>query len=241
MDNILKTFICKIETTEDGDRKTIKGVASKMGVIDHDGDIIASGAFNKSIHDRGPESNANAKIPLATDHDLRTGAVIGKITRLEEIGDELIIEAVLAKTQKADEIHDQIKLGLINQMSVGFGIIANETEEIDTGRLFKRVKLFEISIVTFGANENTRLNAKSMLLKGLDLSGKQLNRLNTVTNSMAILLRKELSGGEFDSTDIENIIKRYLTAITGTSTSAKTVAPAKSIDLSNADFKLFTD
>lgn len=199
-----KTYACKAK--EENGIKTITGVASKMNVKDLDGDIIVSGAFDKSISERGPDSSANAKILLLADHSMSTGSVIGKITHLEEVDEELVITAQVAETQKAQEIHALIKIGAINQMSVGFRFVEGKFEEIETGFLFKEVALVEISVVTLGANEQTSLEAK-----GLEILGVEKSKAPKIAKEINTAIAKVLAdNGVQANTSIE--IQKAITA-----------------------------
>ena len=55
---------------------------SKFDVVDSDNDMIVKGAFQKSINDRGVESNSNRKIAFLRHHDWQHQ--IGKFLKIEE-------------------------------------------------------------------------------------------------------------------------------------------------------------
>ena len=68
--------------------RRVKIMLSKFNNVDSDGDIIAKGAFAKSIQERGAESQSNRKIKFLRYHDFEHQ--IGVFTKLEETADGLI-------------------------------------------------------------------------------------------------------------------------------------------------------
>ena len=62
--------------------RTVTGFYNAYNFIDSDGDVLIQGSAKKSIKERGPKSNAVAKIKHALNHDLTQ--LPGKIVNLEE-------------------------------------------------------------------------------------------------------------------------------------------------------------
>ena len=56
-----KTVSIKLEDVDEGSRKVV-GYLSAFDKLDSDNDIIRSGAFAKSLKERGVESSSNRKI-----------------------------------------------------------------------------------------------------------------------------------------------------------------------------------
>ena len=52
----------------DAEKRTVEFVANTYFFIDSDQDMLVSGCASKSINDRGPRSNAVAKIKHQSDH-----------------------------------------------------------------------------------------------------------------------------------------------------------------------------
>ena len=65
--------------------------------------------------------------------------------------------------QDAMNLYERVKRGDVNQCSVGFDIIDQSTEVMENGTTvwtLKRVKLYEVSVVTFPAYEDTAVEAR---------------------------------------------------------------------------------
>lgn len=148
-------FVTKLEIKEISEAGTFSGLASVYGIIDTDNDIVASGAFAKSLVTR-PD------VKLLWQHD-RTKP-IGIFTMVEERGNALYVEGKLAMgVEKADEAYILLKMGAISGLSIGFRC-KDYSYDTDTNiRTITEAELYEISVVTFPANEAAQImNVKSI-------------------------------------------------------------------------------
>jgi HK97 family phage prohead protease len=76
----------------------------------------------------------------------------------------LKIEADLSKTEESRKIYDEIKLGMITQMSLGFTVAETAYEEAKgekITRILKYRKIYDVSAVAIPANPNTEIEARS--------------------------------------------------------------------------------
>ena len=152
-----KGFDAKSITIDD-DRKVIEVKFASFGNIDSDRDMLVRGCFSKSINDRGPESNTNRKIVFLWQHE--TDEPIGRPLKIEEREDGAYAVIQLSDFDAvplAKRAYSQLKDGTLNQFSFGFSYVWDKVEydeELDAF-IVKEVKLYEISVVTFGANEQT--------------------------------------------------------------------------------------
>jgi len=142
------------ELTEEG---TFKGYASVFNNVDSDRDIIVPGAFAESLKKKGVKG-----IRLLWMHDSRQP--IGTITVLQEDKTGLYFEAKLVLTvQKGLEAYELLKAKAIDRMSIGFTIPDRENDiEVSRDRMKRKIKnvdLWEISIVTFPANQRAKIQA----------------------------------------------------------------------------------
>lgn len=119
---------------------------------------IAPGAFDNTLAD---------DVRCLTDHDTRL--VLGRTSantfeiRQDEHG---LWGRVLINPKDQDAVNTKARVdrGDVNQASFGFDIVDEETELRDDGSVhwtIKEVKLFECSICTFPAYEETNLSARS--------------------------------------------------------------------------------
>jgi HK97 family phage prohead protease len=172
----LLPFEAKADQSESG-KWTIKGYASVFNVLDHAGDVILPGAF--SLAKKDMERNL---IKVLSQHDWKSP--IGKPTVIEEDSFGLYFEAVISKTEKGVELAELINDGVIDRMSIGYRILkyvefddaalrARAAEE-DPRMVYlpfwylQKLKLIEISPVTFAANDETSVGISGYAEKSAD-------------------------------------------------------------------------
>lgn len=123
----------------------IEGYASTFNdVPDSYNDVVAPGAFAKSI-----QYVKNVK--LLYGHDWKE--VIGRVTELFEDAHGLYFKAKVSMTERGKEVLQLIKDGALNQTSIGY-VTEKSSYRHDNVRVLEEVKLHEISVVPFPANEN---------------------------------------------------------------------------------------
>ena len=159
-----KTKAVSFEPTEVKEDGTFGGYCSVFDNTDSYGDVVKKGAFIDSIN----AWSAKGKMPpILWQHD--RGDVIGVWTKLFEDDYGLYGEGRLLvdDVAKAREAHALLKHGAIDGLSIGYSLNEwsfNEDEEVLE---LLAVDLKEISVVTFPANDDSRIDSvKSILLKG---------------------------------------------------------------------------
>ena len=140
------------------------GYASVFDNVDSYGDIVRKGAFVESIS----EWEAKGKMPpILWNHD--PSDPIGIYTKMQEDDKGLYVEGKLLidVVPRAKQTHALMKAGVIDGLSIGYRVkeyLYNVDEEVT--ELIK-LSLREVSIVTFPANPETRIEAvKSRLDAG---------------------------------------------------------------------------
>ena len=181
----------------DSDSRIIKGYAAIWGKVDSCGDLLVKGCCDKSLQERGTESQTNRKILLLNQH--RMSEPLGKPTVLKSDDTGLYFECPIDDIQRGNEALTQIKSGTINQVSIGFNYVWDKCEykesvEVD-GEIYndvfvvKEIILWEISLVSFGMNEYTSVTTKSTTedIKGLqDEINEEFNLALKQDNQVAI-------------------------------------------------------
>lgn len=144
-----------LELKADSDSRKVSFYAAGYGNRDLDGDILIQGCCAKSIQEHGPESPSAQKIAYLYMHDM--SEPIGRITLLREDAKGLYVEAEIDRISEGDRVLEQYKSGTLNQHSIGFRYIWDKVEYDEDTQSFivKEIQLFEVSVVTIGANENT--------------------------------------------------------------------------------------
>lgn len=137
------------EVKELSETGTFSGYGSVFGVEDSYKEIVAPGAFVKSLTNRQPA--------MLWQH--RTTEPIGVWTDINEDQTGLLMSGKLAmKTKRGAEAYELLKMVALNGMSIGFNTI-KESLDSKTGVLtLNEIDLWEVSLVTFPANESARVN-----------------------------------------------------------------------------------
>lgn len=132
--------------TNANDELEINGYASVFQVKDSYNDIVVKGAFADDVN----AHKKNNHIKLLWQHDHLTP--IGKINYLVEDNYGLMMSALITnKTNAGMDAISLIKQGVINGLSIGFNI-AESYKDQSGSRVITKLKLWEISLVTFPAN-----------------------------------------------------------------------------------------
>lgn len=132
--------------------KQVKVVLSSMGNLDRDNDVIAPGAFTKTISERGP--NGTNEIWHLVDHRASLQTALGKFKELYVENNQLIGVSQYKDTTLWNQIWPLYEAGDINQHSIGFSIINSDYKQ-DGVRVITEVALWEGSSVLWGANPAT--------------------------------------------------------------------------------------
>lgn len=139
--------------SEDG---LFSGYGSVFGVVDSYGESVEPGAFAASlaaIQQRG------RPVPVLWQH--RSAQPIGIYTKLVEDDKGLYVEGKLLKddVQQAKEAYALMSAGAVSGLSIGYYVTDDSFDEKTRVRKLKGLDLVEISLVTFPANEEARVDA----------------------------------------------------------------------------------
>jgi len=192
------------EIKQTSDNGTFSAHAAVFNNVDLQGDIILPGAFAKSIKQR------NKPIRLLSQHDPRKP--IGIITKATEDDKGLFVEGKLAlEVQEAKEMRALLKLGAIDSLSIGFQTIDSEFNEDKNIHILKEIELFEVSFVTFPANEEAEVvrikdNIQQQVVSKKGITN--LDNIETLRDAESYLRSEGLSKNK--ATAIVSIIKRQL-------------------------------
>ena len=149
-----------------GDDGTFSGYGSVFGVEDSYGDVVIKGAFENSLKKWADKGRMPA---LLWQHD--TKEPIGVYTKMVEDDDGLYVEGKLLINDDslAKRAYAHLKEGSLSGMSIGYRL-AEDGWEYDSSKdvfILKEIDLWEVSLVTFPANDDARVqDVKSALAKG---------------------------------------------------------------------------
>jgi HK97 family phage prohead protease len=141
----------EIKATAEG---VIEGYGSVFGNVDSYGDIVVAGAFAQTLKgDRAPA--------MLWQHN--PDEPIGVWTEVREDKRGLVVKGQLALgTQRGREALELIKMGALSGLSIGYSTVKSSFDEQSGIRSLLELDLWEVSPVTFPANEAARItSAKS--------------------------------------------------------------------------------
>lgn len=144
----MNKYECPLEIKELGDDGSFSGYGSVFGNVDYYGDVVEAGAFTKTLA---------AKMPaMLWQHD--SAEPIGVWTKIAEDEKGLYMEGRLltGKVSRASEAHELLKAGAVKGLSIGYMPKVWEWLKDNNGdsiRHLKEIDLWEVSLVTFPANE----------------------------------------------------------------------------------------
>lgn len=154
MKNNKLSFECKFEIkdNEEEDVYHLNGYGSTFGNVDRVNDVVEKGAFKKSLKKMMPK--------LLFGHDMKA-VPIGLIKSIKEDDNGLVFDAIMPKDDAfvRDRLMPQIKIGSLNSFSIGYSTDVAETDTKTGVRKLKEISLYEISLVTFPANEKATLES----------------------------------------------------------------------------------
>lgn len=125
----------------------VKGYGSYFGNKDSDGDVIAKGAYQKTIQENGE------RVRYLWQHKM--DKPIGKIKEMYEDDKGLMFVAEIPKTTLGNDALELMKAGIVTENSVG--ILPIQKQMKDGFREITEVKLYEISAVTLAANDQAKI------------------------------------------------------------------------------------
>ena len=159
----------EFETREIDGKKYIEGYFSVFGAIyplwESGIETVDPGAFDLSM---------DTDVRALTNHD--TTLVLGRTTagtlelKVDDRGLWGRIE-INDADQDAVNLHERVKRRDVSQCSFGFDILAEEIENRDDGMTvwhIQRVKLYEVSVCTFPAYEDTAVVARQNELEEIE-------------------------------------------------------------------------
>lgn len=131
---------------------TFEGYAAVFGNVDNGGDVIQPGAFKQFATTR------DGKVRVLYQHDatkpIGTAVVTQDSHGLHVRGELALDDSVAA------QVYALMKSGALDSMSIGYGILPGGAQFMQSGeRHLSALKLYEVSIVTFGMNEAARISS----------------------------------------------------------------------------------
>jgi HK97 family phage prohead protease len=228
--------LLEVKTLNDGaSMGTFEGYGSVFGVTDSYGDVVARGAFKKTLKQWKQERGKYP--PMLLQHG--GGGFLGVADDLVPVGvwDEmreddtgLYVKGHLLAldTDRGKSIHAAMREGALDGLSIGF--VTREAAygkgPDDPARTIKAVDLWEVSVVTFPANTDARVTQ----VKGVDMTEREFEEWLTrqggfsraqakaiVAKGFRQLTREagqadQREAGTLSASDADDIIRRFYAA-----------------------------
>lgn len=160
----IKDFRVRVKTdsTDGLDDGEFVGYASVFGNIDSYGESVAKGAFAKSLEEWAASGDV---LPILWGHNMSDPDYnIGGVLSAEEDERGLKIHGRLdLDSPKGAQVYRLLKGGRVGQMSFAFDVIDSHNVKASEGTAehvsLDELKLYEVSIVPIGANQETEILA----------------------------------------------------------------------------------
>lgn len=173
---LLSLDATQVKFANSGEAPTFKGYASVFNGLDSYGDMIAPGAYTKTLENR------DRPIRMRWNH---FGPVIGKFTEIREDETGLWVEGELTPGHSvAQDAAASLKHGAVDGLSIGFRVL--DAEDRGEARLLKEIELVEISIVEEPADQNALISG---IKSQIDEAGS-LKEIEALLRDAAGLSRK---------------------------------------------------
>ena len=193
------------EVREDG---TFTGYGSVFGNVDAYGDIVEAGAFAKSIEKKKPA--------LLWQHD--PTQPVGVWEEISEDKHGLLMRGrlLIDKVAKATEARELLKAGAISGLSIGYMPVKWEYDKDPrdsdekakrTVRRLKEIDLWEVSLVTFPANDAARVTGVKNLatIQDVEESLRDAGYSRSEAKSLISRIKDLQRDAEFRSHAVQNV------------------------------------
>ena len=155
-----------VKATDDAAR-TFTGLASTWD-LDEGGDIVEKGAYTRTL-DHWRAQGGKRIIPLIDQHNYGSvRRVVGKLIDAKETDAGLETTWQVVEGVDGDEVMTRLKGGFINGLSIGYEVVQADDEQKTVNgvteyvRHLRELKLYEVSLVIWGMNENALIDTSSV-------------------------------------------------------------------------------
>ncbi len=149
-----------VDSTDPKDHGVFTGYAAVFNNVDLHGDIVLPGAFADSLDDYAP---GGAGVPCYWNHNLDDPRFcIGWTRKAQEDEHGLFVEVQLdLENPIGAQVHQMLQKKLVRQMSFTYIVEDDSVLTDDDSDTYiyalKKLKLFEVSVVPVGANQDTEI------------------------------------------------------------------------------------
>lgn len=190
--------LSEVKFASDATGMVFEGYGAYFGNVDSYGDVIAKGAFTDTLK----EAKKSGTYPaMLLQHGNWLGGddnmPVGIWTSMKEDDKGLVVEGKLAETQRGKDAYALLKMEprpAITGLSIGYRVkeMVLGTKPKEPRRTLTAVELFEVSLVTFPANDKARVTGvKSFNARELEAALRSELKLSQGDAVSAIALMKK--------------------------------------------------
>lgn len=152
----VRDFQLEVKAADIADDGTFTGYGSVFGVEDSYGEIVAPGAFKDSL---AALAEKKRMVPVLWQH--RSGEPLGVYSELTEDDHGLKVTGKLLVNEigQAKEALALMRAGAVTGLSIGYWVRQSSYDEKTNVRTLLVLDLVEVSLVTFPANDEARIDA----------------------------------------------------------------------------------
>jgi len=160
---------------------------SVFGNVDSYGDVVMAGAFTDTLADW---QGAKGLLPVLWGHDTQDPfSNIGSVTEAVEDAKGLKVTAQLdLESPKAAQVYRLLKGGRVSSMSFAYDVVEGgpaKSEALGDYFELRKLKLYEVSVVPVGANDQTEILAIKAAVDALT-AGVKAGRVLSTANEKAL-------------------------------------------------------
>lgn len=146
------------------DSGEFEGYGSVFGVEDSSSDVVVRGAFTATLE----KWKAKSRLPaMLWQHNMSEPIGIYTEMREDDIGLYVKGRLLIDADPLAKRAHAHMKAGSLSGMSIGYMLDDYEYDKEKGVWILKAIDLWEVSLVTFPANDDARItDVKSLLARG---------------------------------------------------------------------------
>jgi len=148
----------------------VAGYASVFNTVDAQREAVMQGAFTRSLKEWNRQGRRPAMLWM---HD--PNQPVGVWNSLREDAQGLQVEGTLAiKTQQGADAYELLKMGAVTGLSIGYRTVQSATDARTRVRKLNTVDLYEVSLVTFPANDQARIHAVKTPIGETELASRAI-------------------------------------------------------------------
>lgn len=146
------------------DSGEFEGYGSVFGVEDSYSDVVVRGAFTATLE----KWKAKSRLPaMLWQHNMNEPIGIYTEMREDDVGLYVKGRLLIDADPLAKRAHAHMKAGSLSGMSIGYMLDDYEYDKEKGVWILKAIDLWEVSLVTFPANDDARItDVKSLLARG---------------------------------------------------------------------------